>query len=158
MTGSSGFDNIADTGVLHQASCVSVAGRAILIEGPPGVGKTTLLLMLLDRGATLIGDDGVRLLRQDDVLWAAPAETTRGLVEIRNVGIATFETASAPVALCLTLSADAPRFIEHAGTVLRHDCAIPALDFDPRGPAIAIRAEHALAMHGLPYPVRQPFP
>ena len=26
--------------LIHQATCVAIGGRAILIEGPPGIGKT----------------------------------------------------------------------------------------------------------------------
>lgn len=147
-----------DRGVLHQASCASIAGRALLVEGPPGAGKTTLLLMLLDRGAELVGDDGVRLMAQNGILHASPAEHTHGLLEIRNVGLVQHAAVSAPVALCLTITGDAPRFVEAAGTAERHGCTIPALDFDATGPACAIRAEQALALHGLPLAQLQPFP
>ena len=46
-----------------QASCVAVGGRGLLIAGPPGSGKSTLALKLIDRAATLVGDDGVELAR-----------------------------------------------------------------------------------------------
>src|SRR3546814_11755709 len=48
-----------------QGSAVAIGGRAVLIIGPPGSGKTSLALALIDRGATLIGDDGVALARRD---------------------------------------------------------------------------------------------
>jgi len=46
---------------LYRASCVSVAGKALLIEGAPGSGKSSLALALIDRGAMLVGDDGIIL-------------------------------------------------------------------------------------------------
>ncbi|HQA17982.1 MAG TPA: serine kinase, partial [Novosphingobium sp.] len=45
--------------LVHQATCVAIKGRALLIEGPPGSGKSSMALALIDRGAALIGDDGV---------------------------------------------------------------------------------------------------
>lgn len=45
----------------HQATCIAIGGRALLIEGPPGSGKSSLALSLIDRGAMLIGDDSVLL-------------------------------------------------------------------------------------------------
>ena len=38
------------------ASTVSTDGRAVLISGPSGSGKSDLALRLLDRGFTLVSD------------------------------------------------------------------------------------------------------
>ncbi len=135
--------------ILHQAGCVSVAGRGILIEGPPGSGKSSLALMLLDRGARLVGDDGVELSLQHGRLWASPPPNTAGKLEIRNIGIVDLPASSAPVALRLILSADAPRFVEEAAISEIAGASIPTLVFDGTGPAAAIRAEYALTVHGL---------
>ena len=35
---------------VRQASCVVIEGRAVLIEGEPGIGKSSLALALMDRG------------------------------------------------------------------------------------------------------------
>ena len=45
--------------IAWQATCVAIAGRALLIEGAPGTGKSSLGLALIDRGAQLIGDDSM---------------------------------------------------------------------------------------------------
>lgn len=139
------------TPALRQAGCVSIGGRGILIEGPPGCGKTSLTLMLLDRGARLVGDDGVGLTVRDGVLWACPPPNISGKLEIRNVGIIQLPTTEAPVSLRLVLSDDAPRFVELTQKVELEGVAIPTLCFDARGAAAAIRAEYALALHGLPF-------
>ncbi len=137
---------------MRQAGCVAVGGRAILIEGEPGAGKTSLALMLIDRGAQLIGDDGVQLHLRDGVLWASPPPHTAGRLEIRNIGLAQLPVTSAPVALVLQISPDAPRYVETAGQTAILGLAIPCLVFDASGEAAAIRAEYAVKMHGLPFP------
>ncbi|MDZ4307803.1 serine kinase [Allopontixanthobacter sp.] len=138
--------------VLHQAGCIAVGGRGILIEGPPGSGKTTLALMLLDRGAALVGDDGVELAIRLGHLWAMPPAHTAGKLEIRGVGIIDLPVTQAPVSLRLILSPDAPRYIEQADSSEVAGARLPTLLFDPGGAAAAIRAEYALDLHGLPMP------
>lgn len=121
----------------------------MLIEGAPGSGKSSLALALIDRGAALIGDDGVTLSRRDGRLWAAPPPNTSGLVEIRNVGIVTLPTVEAPVALVLRLDADAPRHIEEAERIELRGQAIPLLRVGPEAWPLPLRAEWALARYGL---------
>ncbi len=134
---------------LRQSTAVAAGGRALLIEGPPGSGKSSLALALIDRGAVLIGDDGIALTERTGELWAGPAPATAGLIELRNIGLVTLPTAQAPVALVLDLREDAPRFIDRAGSIAILGHEVPRLAFDPRGPAAALRAEYALAIHGL---------
>ncbi len=136
---------------LRQAGCVSIDGRGILIEGPPGCGKSSLALMLLDRGGQLVGDDGVALTVRNGRLWASPPPNISGKLEIRNVGIIQLPTIDTPVSLRLVLSDDAPRFVEITKKIELEGVPIPTLYFDARGAAAAIRAEYALALHGLPF-------
>lgn len=135
---------------VHQATCVAIGGRALLIEGQPGTGKSSLALALIDRGAVLVGDDGVVLRVGDGRLHAAPHPRTRGLLEVRNVGLLPFPClAEAPVALVVRLDPAAPRFVEEAGTVTRAGVTLPQLALWPDSPVLALRAELALARHGL---------
>lgn len=134
--------------MIYQATCVALNGRGLLIEGPPGAGKTTLALQLIDRGAQLVGDDGVTLSMREGRIWASPPEQIAGLIEVRNVGLLTFPATEGPLALVLRLAPDAPRYVAAAETVKILDLPVPRLWFDPAIPAAAIRAELALSRHG----------
>jgi hypothetical protein len=136
--------------IAHQATCVAIAGRAVLIEGPPGSGKSALALALIDRGATLVGDDGVMLGERAGHLLATPHPRTRGLIEIRNLGLVPCPVVDAAfVALVVTLDPDAPRFIEKAGEVARAGLAVPQVALWPDAAPPALKVEHALRLFGL---------
>lgn len=134
---------------VRQATAVAIGGRALMIEGPPGSGKSSLALALIDRGAALVGDDGVALSLRDGRVWAAPPPNTAGLLEIRNVGIVTLPATEAQVALVLRFDAQAPRHVETADSLELLGQAVPLLPLHPEAWPLALRAEWALMQHGL---------
>lgn len=134
----------------RQATCVAIGGRALLVEGAPGTGKSSLALALLDRGAELVGDDGVWLEAEVGGLVARPHPNTRGLLEVRNLGLLPFPVReAAPVALVLVLDSQAPRFVEGPESVEIEGVALPLLRLRPDGPVLHLKAELALERHGL---------
>lgn len=135
--------------VFSNVACVAIGGRGLLIEGEPGSGKSTLALALIDRGAVLVGDDGVTLERHGDRILAHPPPNIAGKLEIRGVGIVTLPTRFAPLCLALLLGAEGER-LPRIATRWIDDCAIPNLTF-PAG-AEALRVEWAMRLHGLPLP------
>ena len=137
----------------RQASCVAIDGRGVLIEGVPGIGKSSLALALIDRGAVLVGDDGVVIEVSGGRLFASPHPQTRELLEVRNLGLLPFRSYGAVnVALLLRLTPDAPRYIETAAIEPIAGLNIPRIDLWPETPVLALRAELALARYGLPRP------
>ena len=92
------------------ASAVSIEGRAVLITGPSGSGKSDLALRLLDRGFTLVSDDQTMVRREGHRLIAAAPPTIAGKLEIRGIGIVEIETAvDIPIALLVELSGEIER-------------------------------------------------
>jgi hypothetical protein len=68
---------------LIHATCVVVKGMGVLLRGPSGAGKSDLALRLIDRGATLIGDDYVQARGTNGQLQVRVPETIAGLIEVR---------------------------------------------------------------------------
>jgi len=142
---------MSDGKTLIGVSAVAIDGRAVLIEGSPGSGKSSLALALVDRGAVLIGDDGVCLANGSDQVIARPPPNIEGKMEIRGVGIVNLETTSAPLALILLLEAEGSRLPEILEQREIFDCIVPVLPFRTGDAIQATRAEWALRTHGLSF-------
>lgn len=99
----------------------------------------------------LIGDDGVMLEAIEGRLIAHPHPNTRGLLEIRNLGLTTFPVReSVEVALLITFDQMAPRFIETAPMIPRQGVGIPCVAIWPEANPPALKVEQALRRYGLP--------
>jgi hypothetical protein len=69
--------------MLVHGSCAARDGAAVLLLGPPGAGKSDLLLRLMGRGWGLVADDQV--LIEGVAVRAPPA--LEGMLEVRGLGI-----------------------------------------------------------------------
>lgn len=137
--------------VTANVSAVAIDGKAMLIEGVPGSGKSSLALALIDRGAELIGDDGVRLTCKDTAVIVSPPPNIPGKLEIRGVGIVELPTAEAPLSLILVIDDAGPRYPERIAKRDVFGQAVPVLPFHAGDANQALRAEWALRMHGLSF-------
>lgn len=136
--------------ISHQATCVAIGGRAVLIEGAPGTGKSSLALALIDRGAELVGDDAVSLESRGGRLLARPHPNTRGLIEVRNLGLLPYPVRDeAPIALVIRLDETAPRFIEAPEQIEIVGVTLPMVRLWPGGEVLPLKAELALTHYGL---------
>lgn len=94
---------------LH-ASTVAIGGRAVLITGPSGSGKSDLALRLLDRGFALVSDDQTIVRREGDRLLASAPPRIAGKLEVRGIGIVDIESVGdVPISLMVELMTDMER-------------------------------------------------
>jgi HPr kinase/phosphorylase len=90
--------------LLLHATAVAIDGRAVLLRGASGSGKSDLALRLIDAGARLVADDQSELCRQGDRIIVRSPATIAGLIEVRGIGIMRLDAlAEAPVALVVDL-------------------------------------------------------
>jgi len=90
--------------ILMHASAVAIDGKAVLIFGPSGSGKSSLALELMALGAELVADDQTALKRRAGHVWASAPAAIAGRIEARGVGLLTARVARpAPVTLAVDL-------------------------------------------------------
>lgn len=131
-------------------SCVALDGRAVLIGGESGRGKSDLALRLIDRGARLVSDDYTIVRRDGGRLLASAPATIAGKMELRGVGIVEFPAArDVPVALFVDLDRDPERLHEPGETCLVAGLDIPAIALSALEPSAPIKVEAALRLFGL---------
>jgi serine kinase of HPr protein (carbohydrate metabolism regulator) len=117
--------------MLLHATCVEIGGKAVLLRGPSGSGKSDLALRLIDGGAHLVADDQVDVSLQGAALRATAPAALRGKLEIRGVGIVSMPcVGSAPLALVVDLAGLAVERMPEPATVDILDVALPLLRLD----------------------------
>ena len=136
--------------MLVHASCVAIDGKAVLLRGPSGSGKSDLSLRLIDGGAALVADDQVlietveRETGSRDLMASAPAALA-GLLEVRGIGIVGCDSlASAPVRLVIDLDAAAVERMPIGDTCVLLGISLPRIVLDPFEPSAAAKVRTAL--------------
>ena len=114
---------------------VRVADVGVVIVGESGTGKSQCALDLIRRGHQLVADDVVEIFEKDGKACGRPTEFTRGLMEIRGLGIVDAASMFGEEALCAESSIEI--YVELSGS--------PAVDRFG-----AARHEHVLGEHRLP--------
>jgi serine kinase of HPr protein (carbohydrate metabolism regulator) len=129
---------------LH-ASSVAIGGKAVLIVGPSGSGKSDLALRLIDRGATLISDDQTLARLNGDNLIASSIGTIKGKIEVRGIGIVEMPSLSdIPIALIIDLRGAVERFPLDTGARNIAGRMVPVVALSPFEASAPIKVELAL--------------
>jgi serine kinase of HPr protein (carbohydrate metabolism regulator) len=138
------------TATIH-ASCVAIDGRGVLLTGASGSGKSDLALRLIDRGARLIGDDGVTIEARGRHLYARSGPNIEGQMEIRGLGILAFASmAEAPLALVIALDQPVPRMPDESLPMrVIEGLTLPIIALDPFEASAPVKVEKALLLYGL---------
>lgn len=132
--------------VTVHATCVAIRGRAVLIQGASGSGKSDLALRLIDRGAMLVSDDRTVLTPEAGRLIASAPPTIRGLIEVRGIGIVAMPTVDdTPVALIVTIDPAPDRMPAESATRRIAGVDIPFAALPALESSAAIKVELALA-------------
>ncbi|MEM0946723.1 MAG: hypothetical protein AAGK37_04910 [Pseudomonadota bacterium] len=100
------FAELSETGGVIHATAVEVEGRALVICGPSGSGKSELALALMALGAELIADDRTELRpRPGSAPLALAPHGLPAAIEARGLGLLNAGLApSAPITAILDLA------------------------------------------------------
>jgi len=132
------------------ASSVAIEGRAVLITGPSGSGKSDLALRLLDRGFTLVSDDQTIVKKIGSRLIASAPPTIRGKLEIRGVGIVEMDNVDeVPVALVVELTSEIQRLPDDSRERPVLGVSVPLISVDALTASAASKVALALDRLGL---------
>lgn len=154
---------MTETVTLH-GSCVAIDGRGVLILGPPGAGKSDLVLRLIDQPgyglsgqlhqALLVADDQVVIALIGYGLVASAPVALHGKLEIRGLGIVEVGAATS-VVLSLAVRLSPASGIERMPDVPApaFSCLgveLPLVLVDPSTASAPARIRAALDVHGRP--------
>jgi serine kinase of HPr protein (carbohydrate metabolism regulator) len=144
-------NRILSSETIH-ASTVANDGRAVLISGPSGSGKSDLTLRLLDRGFTLVSDDQTIVRRDGDRLISSAPPTIKGKLEIRGIGIVDMDTvADVPVALYVELTSEIVRLPDDRRERPVLGVNLPLISVDAQTASAASKVALALDRLGLKF-------
>ena len=137
---------------LH-CSTVAVDGRAVLITGPSGSGKSDLTLRLIDRGYNLVSDDQTIIKKDGERIIASAPPTIAGKLEVRGLGIVDVEhVENVPIALVVELTSDFQRLPDDSRQRPILGIPVPLVSIDAMTASAPAKVALALSRMGLSFP------
>jgi serine kinase of HPr protein (carbohydrate metabolism regulator) len=134
------------------ASTVAMDGRAVVILGPSGSGKSDLALRLLDRGFTLVSDDQTVVKKDGERLVASAPPNIAGKLEIRGIGIVDMDTVTnIPVALLVELTSEIQRLPDESRERPLLGVRLPLISIDAMTASAPSKVALALDRMGLKF-------
>lgn len=141
----------------HHATTVCILGRAVMLRGAPGSGKSSLAAQLIDQPgnglgpsllpAVLLADDQTHVELRHGRLWAICPPVLAGRLEVRGQGIvSTVHVNEAPLALVVDLMPAAAIERLPPGDALQAvlmGVAVPRVCVDASHPSAATRVRVA---------------
>ncbi|MEO7815362.1 MAG: HPr kinase/phosphatase C-terminal domain-containing protein, partial [Sphingomicrobium sp.] len=128
------------------ATTVAKDGRAVVIAGRSGSGKSDLALRLIDRGFVLVSDDQTLISKANGKLIASAPTTIRGKIEVRGIGILEVDQAdSAAVSLWIELGNEIKRLPDEEKHLIL-GIEVPKFSLDAMTASAPIKVELALGM------------
>ena len=132
------------------ASSVAKDGRAVLITGPSGSGKSDLSLRLLDHGFVLVSDDQTLVRRDGGRLLASAPSQIAGKLEVRGIGIVEVKSVGdVPVSLLVELRSDIERLPDDSQSRSILGIEVPVVSVDAMTASAASKVAVALDWLGL---------
>lgn len=136
---------------LH-STAVAFDGRAVLLMGPSGSGKSDLALRLMDRGFVLVSDDQTIVKRNSDRIIATAPPTIAGKFEVRGLGIVDVEhVENVPIALVVELTSDFHRLPDDSRQRPILGIPIPLVSIDAMTASAPAKVALALSRMGLSF-------
>ena len=131
-----GFDSRRERQFCMQkilATSLKLNGKAVLIQGKSGVGKSFLALrLIMNHKAQLISDDVTYLNPKGKQLYAETIPELAGKIEVRGVGILeTPYTTHIPVVCAIQLTKTKVERMPNKKTVTMEGIKIPLFTFNP---------------------------
>jgi len=132
------------------ATTVARDGRAVMLLGSSGSGKSDLALRLLERGFGLVSDDQTLIRRDGKRLIATAPPTIKGKIEVRGIGIVEMPSIEdVPVALAVELMSDMERMPDDSRQRTFLSIAIPLVSVDAMTASAAAKVVLALEHFGM---------
>ncbi|QIK96171.1 aldolase [Sphingomonas sp. HDW15A] len=132
------------------ATTVAKDGRAVMLLGPSGSGKSDLALRLLDHGFALVSDDRTLLRRDGDRLVASAPATIKGKMEVRGLGIVDMPWVDdVPVALAVELVSEVHRMPDESRERSFLSVPVPLVSIDPTTASAAAKVRLAIEHFGI---------